>query len=548
VRPATRPEQLPEPSSPALLPRLAALEEEVSAHERRRRALLEEQEATARFERLVVALAPFPRGLDPAVQPEIHGLVLRSDPEALALLEAEVRRITGGVCEVRARPVDAEHTGVLVTVPRARSREVTALLFDRGVDEIRLPAGYAGKDLVEVLLLLAARERELPGDVAAVDSALERIAAAFGPALDSAMQEAQAGLDRLRAARRCGETRFAFVISGWAPQERLERLRDHAEAALEGKVAVLAHRPAPPQWGEVPVILRNHRFVRPFEILLALVPLPRYGSTDPTPWMAIFFPLFFGLVLGDVVFGLAGATVSLVARLRGWGGTLGRDVAWVALCCSSAAAVFGVLFGEALGELGAHAGLHPILLHRREAVMDLFALAVAVGAAHVVLGMVLGVASALRADHRRHAAARAAKLGLLLSAGTAGAALLGTVPRHLAAPAALAAAAFLAVAVAAEGPLAALDLVLGLGNVLSYARLMALGLASVMLAEVANLVGGVLQPRAAGLAIAVLLHAVNFTLGLVSPTVAALRLHYVEFFEKFYDEGGAPFRPFALAA
>jgi V/A-type H+-transporting ATPase subunit I len=47
--------------------------------------------------------------------------------------------------------------------------------------------------------------------------------------------------------------------------------------------------------------------------------------------------------------------------------------------------------------------------------------------------------------------------------------------------------------------------------------------------------------------IGVLLHLVNFTLGLISPTVAALRLHYVEFFEKFYDEGGAPYRPFALA-
>ena len=104
----------------------------------------------------------------------------------------------------------------------------------------------------------------------------------------------------------------------------------------------------------------------------------------------------------------------------------------------------------------------------------------------------------------------------------------------------------LAVALAAEGPLAALDLVLALGNVLSYARLMALGLASVMLAEVANLVGATLEPAAAGLALAVLLHAVNFTLGLISPTIAALRLHYVEFFEKFYDEGGAPYRPFAL--
>jgi V/A-type H+-transporting ATPase subunit I len=67
-----------------------------------------------------------------------------------------------------------------------------------------------------------------------------------------------------------------------------------------------------------------------------------------------------------------------------------------------------------------------------------------------------------------------------------------------------------------------------------------------MLAEVANGVASSLEPRAAGLTLAVLLHAVNFSLGLVSPTIAALRLHYVEFFEKFYDPGGAPFRPFAV--
>ncbi len=103
-------------------------------------------------------------------------------------------------------------------------------------------------------------------------------------------------------------------------------------------------------------------------------------------------------------------------------------------------------------------------------------------------------------------------------------------------------------AVAAEGPMAALELVLGLGNVLSYARLMALGLASVMLAEVANAVPARLSPLWAGLTVAVLLHAVNFSLGLVSPAIAALRLQYVEFFERFYDEGGAPYRPFALAA
>jgi V/A-type H+-transporting ATPase subunit I len=77
---------------------------------------------------------------------------------------------------------------------------------------------------------------------------------------------------------------------------------------------------------------------------------------------------------------------------------------------------------------------------------------------------------------------------------------------------------------------------------------MALGLASVMLAEVANHIATALEPAPVGLALGVLLHGVNFTLGLISPAVAALRLQYVEFFEKFYDEGGFPFRPFGVAA
>jgi V/A-type H+-transporting ATPase subunit I len=219
----------------------------------------------------------------------------------------------------------------------------------------------------------------------------------------------------------------------------------------------------------------------------------------------------------------------------------------VALWCSVSAALFGVVFGEALGELGERLGLHPLLLDRRRSFMVFLGVVLAVGAAHVAIGMALGLREAFRRAHRREALARAAKLVLLVLGVVAGGALAGVLPHAALRPALAAGAVALAVAVVAEGPMAALDLVLGLGNVLSYSRLMALGLASVMLAEVANLVAGTLEPAAAGIAIAVLLHAVNFSLGLISPTVAALRLHYVEFFEKFYDEGGAPYRPFALA-
>jgi len=184
-------------------------------------------------------------------------------------------------------------------------------------------------------------------------------------------------------------------------------------------------------------------------------------------------------------------------------------------------------------------------MDRRHAVLGFLALALAVGAVHVGAGMALGIASSLKRGHRREAVARAARLALLAAVAVLAAAFGGVLPRAAIAPAFGAGGAALLAAIVAEGPMAALDVVLGLGNVLSYARLMALGLASVLLAEVANLVATALRPLAAGIAVAVLLHAVNFTLGLISPTVAALRLHYVEFFEKFYDEGGEPYRPFA---
>ena len=527
---------------------LDGVEEAVSELSARRVALVEEREAAEGFGRLIVALAPLHHGVDPSLDPGIHGLVLEEDPEALALLGGEMRRIAGEACEMVSRPLDAEHVGVLLVVPRAQGRALSALLFERGVEELKLPASCAGRGVFDVLVKVAERTRRIPLEIAEVDDRLATLAASVRAPLVEVGRAAADALDRDRTAERCGETRFAYVVAGYMPAERVDGLRAAAEAELGSRVSVLSE-PAPRDlWDEVPVVLRNHPAVRPFERLLALVPLPRYGSVDPTPWLALFFPLFFGLVLGDVAFGILGMAVSLVLRARGTGGALGRDLSAVALACSASAAAFGLAFGEAFGELGSHAGLHPLLLDRRKAVLVFLAVALAVGTAHLLVGMTLGVASAARAGHRREAVARAGRLVVVPALGVGAGAVAGVLPGGLLVPSFAVAGLALLASVLAEGPLAVLDVVLGLGNILSYSRLMALGLASVLLAEVANLVAGTLHPAAAGVALAVLLHAVNFSLGLISPVIASLRLHYVEFFEKFYDAGGSPFRPFARAA
>jgi V/A-type H+-transporting ATPase subunit I len=91
------------------------------------------------------------------------------------------------------------------------------------------------------------------------------------------------------------------------------------------------------------------------------------------------------------------------------------------------------------------------------------------------------------------------------------------------------------------GPLELVGLV---GNILSYLRIAAIGLASVYLAMVANELAGFFGNVLIGLTIAVLLHALNIALGAFSPTIQSLRLHYVEFFSQFYQGGGQPFHPF----
>ncbi|HQC13201.1 MAG TPA: V-type ATPase 116kDa subunit family protein, partial [Methanoregulaceae archaeon] len=83
-----------------------------------------------------------------------------------------------------------------------------------------------------------------------------------------------------------------------------------------------------------------------------------------------------------------------------------------------------------------------------------------------------------------------------------------------------------------------------IGNILSYARIMAIGMASVILAMVANQLGGAMDVVAVGVLIAILLHSLNVILAMFSPSIHSMRLHIVEFYSKFYEGGGVMYKPF----
>jgi V/A-type H+-transporting ATPase subunit I len=169
-------------------------------------------------------------------------------------------------------------------------------------------------------------------------------------------------------------------------------------------------------------------------------------------------------------------------------------------------------------------------------------LTLSIGVVHVVLGLALGVLAGAR-QHPRQALGRGLSAVMILLIVAALLAAVEVLPHAVLTPAVVALLVAFPVLIALEGIVAAIELLSALGHVLSYARIMALGTASVMLAIVANRLGGAVGSALVGALFALLFHLVNFALGLFSPTIHALRLHYVEFFGTFYSPGGTRYEP-----
>jgi V/A-type H+-transporting ATPase subunit I len=123
-------------------------------------------------------------------------------------------------------------------------------------------------------------------------------------------------------------------------------------------------------------------------------------------------------------------------------------------------------------------------------------------------------------------------------------AAVGVLPRGFFSPVIIALLVGFPVLIVLEGLVAPIEFLATLGNILSYARIMALGVASVMMAVVANKMVGAIGSVTVGILFALLFHLVNFDIAAFTPTIHALRLHYVEFFGKFFSPGGVRYQPF----
>jgi V/A-type H+-transporting ATPase subunit I len=509
--------------------------------DKRIRELELERADLTRFEQFITAF----RGLLPnGGRMQSYQLILRGDDDqAVPRLRGALAGVLGDQFALESSELPSGERAALLLVPRPEAVRVERLLAQSGVHELPLPAAVESASLAAALPELTARREVLDRDLAGLVRDRTELLAAEGPELARARAAAEDRLLELGAREHAGLTPRSFVLEGWVPAAARDRLARTLARSAGPDIVVEEMRREEWRGEEAPVVLANPRLFRPFETLTRMVPLPRYGSIDPTPFMAVFFPMFFGLIMGDAGYGAVLGVLAGVLHAKSRPGSTVRSVAEILGPCAAFAIAFGIGFGELFGDLGRQwFGLRPLVLDREKALLPFLGLAVAIGFVHIVLGMVLGIVNAWR-GHARLAVGRGAALAMVVFVAIALLAGLKVLPQSFFTPAVIVLLLAFPVMVIAEGIIAPIEFLSTLSNVLSYARIMALGTASVMMAVVANRLAGAFGSVVVGVLFGLLFHLVNFALGVFAPAIHGIRLHYVEFFGKFYSPGGQQYRP-----
>ncbi len=530
----------------------------------------------SKYEPIVKKIAPLAQQISATEHfTSIALLIEKRYKTILTYIEEELNKITNGQCDIVSADVDEETTAAIVVFRKSFSEEVHNFLATENVNQVRLPHELADKPYDEVLDEIKKRRDEIPGKLNVIKKQLDSISKSWYIKLIALKEFLGDRVDTLAAVPKFGQSGHVFVVTGWIPKDQVESTRKLLTDKFEGKVELTEEVPTHEELEEAPVALSNKGLIKPFEFIYMLIRPPKYGNLDPTFIVAIFFPILFGFMLGDIGYGLCliGGVylVRYLLKKRGTKSLFFDMFTSVMLIAGISTTLFGILYLEFFGDLlfkiigwdkghvawvwghtsGGGVWGWPVERVAEENV-DVFSIilliVMVIGVIHMTIGLVIGLINAIHEKEKKHAVEKVGYLlfiwGLVVVFGT----MWGL-------PAIKGPGAIVGVIMMVGGIVCgaygggfggAIEAALTFGNILSYARLYGIGLASVILAEVANQLGakftGAFIPI--GIIVAVLLHTLNLLLGILSPSIQSLRLNLVESFTKFYKEAEVEYKPF----
>lgn len=467
------------------------------------------------------------------------------EPEAIPHIRKLLFKITEGRYELFTRSASDGTIAGIIVAEKDLSEMIRKTLSDERIPEVSSPPAIERLDFAERIRFVKEKISQISETLKSLDQQLRRFALRWKPLYDKTIEWIDDRLSIMKATTHVFETRMCFIIHGWMPREAVNELSRKINERFHGTVTLLEKEIIEEDLDRVPIILKNPPYFQPFEVMVRILPLPRYSSFDPTPFIGIFFPVLFGMILGDAGYGVILFFASLFLMKRFREKKTIKDISKILLICSVYSIFFGILYGEFLGGFGHIVfGMEPICLERRTAVIPMLYFTTAVGLFHVLIGFSLGVIGAIKKKAKREALSKLLDIFLILSVVVAIIAFCGIIPEKFALPVFILSVVVFLVLLITGGLLAPLEFVKTIGNIISYARIMAIGLTSVLLAFVANRLAGMTGNVIAGAIVAVLLHGLNIIIGVFSPAIHSIRLHYVEFFSKFIETGGRRFEPF----
>ncbi len=495
---------------------------------------------------------------------------------SLRLDRAEVKRRLDEATELYDLTwagTDREFQYFMVLVHKSAAQEVQAALLDLGCARLNLRS-WSGT-AAENCLVLQRQLGELDREAASLQKSIDDQAGSvfdLKVALDKAGQEVT--LERAKA--RLLDTEYTFFLDGWFPAEREEAVK----AALEehGMAYDIAD-PTEEEYPQVPIQLKSNKLTDPFTVVTAMYSMPAYDGVDPNPFMAPFFILFFGFMMNDIGYGLLMAlgTALFLAKARPKGDK-GRMMSMFFMCGLSSifwGSLTGSFFGDFFPQLfklidpsllgllkppiggGDPTWFWPALFNPVNNTIQVMIGSMALGIIQVFTGMAISMVEKLKRGEVLDAVSNELSwycilIGAALAIGGPMAApVLGTVGQVLL---------FGGLGLLLIGNLIrakGLGGLVGFGgaiyngvsgyfsDILSYLRLMALMMAGAIIAQVFNTLGAVfgLVPF---IIVALIGNVLNLVLNLLGCYVHTLRLQCLEFFGRFYKDGGKAFDPLAV--
>lgn len=352
-------------------------------------------------------------------------------------------------------------------------------------------------------------------------------------------------------------TNHLFIMEGWLKEKDVEEVRSQLSSRIpSAEYAFFEQEIDQEEFDKVPISLENHKFVAPFESLVGMYGLPKYGELDPTPFMMPFYMTFFGLMAADVGYGILLwlGTYGMLRFLHLDKGFKKTIQFFHAL--SYPTIIWGLIFGSFLGF-----DLPFRILSLSTDMTTLMLMSIIFGVIQIMLGLALGAYTNVK--KKDYVNAYLNHIGWLLIFIGGISYVLGSMVIHqpLLAQVGMWLAIVAAVVIVLVSVFASKNKAAGLasglynlygvsgyvGDMVSYTRLMALAVSGGSIASAFNLLVGFLPPIArftVGLLLFIALHALNIFLSFLGAYVHGMRLQFVEFFGKFYEGGGRAFNPF----